>query len=124
MTEGNLFDYLSAEERFANAYRQLRAIKPKCPLIGHDHPVTSHAMAAALADTDRFSYRLERLLLAVHHAGDAGIIDDELLAMFEPWGYSVVTSNMSRLRSEKLVKHGPDTRLTRYGNPALINRVW
>ena len=123
MTTGTLFDHLSAEHRLADAYRRLRAIKPKRPLIGHDHPVTSHAMAAALADTDLFAYRLERLLLAVHHAGDAGIIDDELLVVFERWGYSSVTSGMSRLRKEGVIRHGPDTRATRYGNQALINRV-
>lgn len=118
-----LFDHLSAEHRLADAYRRLRSLKPLRPLIGHGHPITSQAVAEALAGSDRMKYRLERLLHAVYRAGDAGVIDDELIVRFSEWPHSSVTAAMSWLRQHDLVIAGPDSRATRYGNQALVNRL-
>jgi len=124
MTEGNLFDDRPLQARIDDAWRQFAAIRPKSPIVRHDSPITSQWVAERLADSKRFRIRTELLLQAVCDAGDNGIIDDDLICAFHDWPHSSVTSMMSWLRKKKLVKHGPDTRPTRYGNPALINRVW
>lgn len=119
----NLFDARTYDQKFADAYRRFREIKPKAPLIGHGQPITSHALVAALTDSDRFTHRLERLLCAVYEAGEHGVIDDSLIVIFDQWAHSSVTAGMSWLRSHELVKAGPDTRRTRYGHAALVNRL-
>jgi hypothetical protein len=124
MTEGNLFDDRPLQARIHDAWRRFAAIRPKSPIVRHDSPITSRWVAERLAESDQFRLRLEVLLQAVCDCGDDGVIDDDLICAFPDWPPSSVTATMSRLRNWELVKAGPDTRPTRYGNPALVNRVW
>lgn len=120
---GLLWDTRSADARLIAAFERLRTLRPKAPLIGAGHPITSQAVAAALSRSDRMQHRAERLLHAVHQAGDRGVIDDELIVQFQHWPHSSVTATMAFLRRHELVRAGPDTRPTRYGNMALVNRM-
>jgi hypothetical protein len=124
MTESTLFDARPLEARIDDAWRRFAVIRPKSPIVRHDSPITSRLVAERLAESDRFRLRLEVLLQAVCDAGDDGIIDDDLIMAFPDWPPSSVTATMSRLRDWELVKAGPDTRPTRYGNAARVNRVW
>ena len=124
MTEGNLFDGRPLQARIEDAWRRFASIRPKSPIVRGNAPITSQLVAERLADSKQFRIRTELLLQAVCDAGDHGIIDDDLICAFPKWPQSSVTSMMSWLRNEELVKHGPDTRPTRYGNAALVNRVW
>ena len=118
MSETTLFDARPLEARIDDAWRRFAVIRPKSPIVRHDAPITSRLVAERLAESDRFRLRLEVLLQAVCDAGDEGII------AFPQWPHSSVTAAMSRLRDWELIKAGPDTRPTRYGNAARVNRVW
>jgi hypothetical protein len=118
-----LFDLRSDDAKFIDAFRRYMQIRPKAPLIRADAPITSAAVADALADSDRFKHRAERLLLEVHRAGAHGVIDDDLIVAYSHWPHSSVTATMSWLRANDLIKAGPDTRPTRYGNDAMVNRL-
>jgi hypothetical protein len=124
MTEATLFDSRPLQARIDDAWRRFAVIRPKSPIVRHDAPITSQMVAERLAESDRDELRLEVLLQAVCDAGDDGIIDDDLIVAFPQWPHSSVTACMSRLRGWELVKAGPDTRPTRYGNAARVNRVW
>lgn len=124
MTEANLFDARPIEARIDDAWRRFAVIRPKSPIVRHDGPITSRLVAERLAESDRDQLRLEVLLQAVCDAGDDGIIDDDLIVAFPQWPHSSVTAAMSRLRDWDVIKAGPDTRPTRYGNAARVNRVW
>lgn len=118
-----LFDVRPHADRVEDMWRRFATIRPKSPIVPKDAPITSRLVAERLADSDRFNLRLEVLLQAVCNAGDEGIIDDELIVAFPHWPPSSVTATMSRLRSWELLRAGPDTRPTRFGNDALVNRV-
>ena len=124
MTEDNLFDYRSHEAKVEDMWRRWAMIKPKSPVVPRNGPITSQMVATKLAESSAFKLKAERLLQAVCNAGDHGIIDDQLIVMFPQWAQSTVTSTMARLREWRLIKHGPDMRLTRQDHAAMVNRVW
>jgi hypothetical protein len=105
------------------AVTKYEAILCKMPLVGNGHPITSHQMAAKLAGSGITKHRGHRLLLAMHDSGGNGMTDDELIVRFIHWPQSTVTSIMSQLRKHHIVAAGPDTRKTRFGNAAMVNRL-
>lgn len=105
------------------AVTKYEAVLCKIPLVGRGHPITSLEVAAKLAGSDRMRFRGHRLLLALHEAGGGGMTDDELIVRFLHWPQSTVTAIMSQMRKHGIVVAGPDTRKTRFGNAAMVNRL-
>ena len=105
------------------AVAKFESVLCKIPLVGRGHPITSHEMAAKLVGSGSMKFRGHHLLLALHESGSNGMTDDELIVKFTGWAQSTVTSIMSQLRKHHIVAAGPDTRKTRFGNAAMVNRL-
>ena len=128
MNEENLFDYRSHEAKVKDAWDRFFKIKNKSPLVAHDAPITSRLAAEKLRNTPRYKGQLEICLAIVCESRDSGVTDDEINTMVRDlglrWGTSSVSSRMSWLRTNRLVRTGPETRRTGCNERALINRVW
>jgi hypothetical protein len=88
-------------------------------------PGSSTSKAAANSAARGANRTAYRIYLQIVDSGQEGMTRDELVECFQALGveYSSVTARCTALTFSGLVTEGPDTRLTRSGNPAVVLRA-